>query len=218
MTDPSQPPSGEPKSRLPSSPAVPQLEGRTGPFWDAFRAALPEIEELLKGTNDIPDPPLTREKLTSLLAIQPPSSALERVIGALPLPLNPWRRRNELLRDLNLAGALSLSINVEHGLGLIIDYGTGEEYDALVDLASRLGATHVRDYLVAGRDACGGSIPVEEMARAELSERFDPELRVLDLKYRGLIEEELETALVRELGADVDRSVARLNEILLPAQ
>ena len=142
---------------------------------------LPEIEALLKGTHDVPGKPFDRESLAALLRIRPYSKALDAIGAALPLPLNPYRRNNEVLQDLNLVCALSLSFRVRHGLALIID-GLGSEYDLLIAILDRLGAPEAKDYLVAGLTTCGGAIPPEGRERDEATERFDAALHALDQK------------------------------------
>jgi len=156
--------------------------------------------------------PITVERLDAVLDITPAPEALEILIREVPHVPIPGRRFNRTQVLLNLVYAVDASFG-SIGLALFIDYGTGAEYDTIVDVLDEIGASITCSYLKEGREIVGGIVPTDESERAALTEQHDRELRTLDLKYRDLLRDEAAKAFLAWLAKDKARAVIELNQI-----
>jgi hypothetical protein len=155
--------------------------------------------------------PLSAERLDAVIGITPATRALETLIGLLPHVPTPGRRFNRTQELLNHVYAVDGSFG-SFGMALFIDYGTGQEFDDILDALREIGAVATASYLEEGKIILGGLIPKDECERARLTELHDPSLRMLDLKFRAPVQGEAAAAFIDWLKRNRQKALSELNQ------
>jgi hypothetical protein len=156
---------------------------------------------------------LTMELLNEVIAAPSADKALQLLYRYIPHAPSPGRRYNKTQEILNLVDAIHTSFGAGHCLGLIIDYGTGAEFDRILEVLDLIGASTASAYLKEGRDACGGHIPQDELERAHLSISKDRALCAIDRKYSGKIGDEVAVCFTKWIALNKEMVLADLNVV-----
>lgn len=120
-----------------------------------------------------------------------------------------YQLRNDSQRLLYYVAAWTLCV-LTRGIGLIIDDAISEKYAEMMQALADIGAEKSFEYTKKAADICGGTVPVDELERAEITLRFESEFIQLDRLYRKQVGEEAAKALIKRFSVDAEKTYNEL--------
>jgi hypothetical protein len=151
---------------------------------------------------------ITIDEFRNNLIVQPSSAAIDKVMRAFP---HAFDCRNESQKLLLHVYAWTGGIGSEE-IAQIIDDAMSEHYPDLLDSLEQIGAKESLEYAKRAAEICGGSVPSDELERAELVMKFHKEFHELDKIFNKSVQEEAAEALMKRFSENVQKSFNELAE------